>query len=102
MAKSIYSKPWFVYIAECKDETLYTGIAIDVERRIHEHSNTQKCRYTRTRQPVVLKYKKRFKDHGQAWKREAEIKRLPKKKKLELIAGYKSTPPHKRVRNRKT
>ncbi|MCK9595367.1 MAG: GIY-YIG nuclease family protein [Candidatus Omnitrophica bacterium] len=102
MAKSIYSKPWFVYIAECKDKTLYTGIAIDVERRIHEHSNTNKCRYTRSRQPVVLKYKKRFKDHAEAWKREARIKKLNKKEKLKLIAGYEFTPLQKRRQNRKT
>jgi len=102
MAKSIYSKPWFVYIAECKDKTLYTGIAIDVERRIHEHSNTKKCRYTRSRQPVVLKYKKRFKDHGQAWKREAEIKKLSREEKLELIAGARISPLHKRRQNHKT
>jgi putative endonuclease len=101
MAKSIYSQPWFVYIAECKDKTLYTGIAIDVERRIQEHSNTKKCRYTRSRQPVVLKYKKRFKNYGQAWKREAEMKKLSREEKLELIAGAKLAPARKTRKNPK-
>ena len=96
MAKSIYSKPWFVYIAECKDKTLYTGIAIDVGRRIHEHSNTNKCRYTRVRQPVTLKYKQRFRNHAEAWKREVEIKKLCKEKKLALIEGSRVSPVRKR------
>jgi putative endonuclease len=85
MAKTIYQKPWFVYIVECCDKTLYTGIAIDVKRRILEHNTAKKCRYTRTRQPVVLRYKRRFKDHSSAAKQEARIKQLGREEKLALI-----------------
>jgi len=87
MAKSIYSKPWFVYIAECKDKTLYTGIAIDVERRIHEHNTTNKCRYTRFRKPLKLVYKEICLDHITASRREMEIKGFSRGKKIELISG---------------
>ena len=89
MDKAIYRRPWFVYIAECSDKTLYTGIAIDVEKRIKEHNTTDKCRYTRSRQPLILRYKKRYPDHGKALKREFEMKRLTKKNKLSLIKTWR-------------
>ena len=85
MKKSIYKKRWFVYIVKCKDQTLYTGISRDVEKRVKEHSNTKRCRYTRSRQPVKLVYKQRCSNHSVAMKREKQIKRLDKKKKLELV-----------------
>jgi len=85
MNKTIYKNPWFVYIVECSDKTLYVGIAIDVARRIKEHNNTKKCRYTRIRQPVRLVYCEKYKNHELAIKREIEIKSFPRKKKLKLI-----------------
>ncbi len=88
MDKGIYSKPWFVYIAECGDRTLYTGVARDVERRIEEHNTTGRCRYTRCRKPLRLMYKEICSDYSAALKREAEVKRFTRKKKLEL-AGSK-------------
>ena len=56
LSKSIYNGHWNVYIARCNDNTLYTGIAMDVAERINEHNTTSKCRYTRARKPVVLLY----------------------------------------------
>ena len=83
--KFIYSSPWFVYIAECTDKTLYTGIALDLDKRIGEHNTTNKCRYTRPRKPVKLVYKELCLNHGLAMKREIEIKRYDRKKKLGLF-----------------
>ncbi len=84
MKKTIYQKSWFVYILECRDKTLYTGIARSVDKRVREHNDTNKCRYTRSRQPVKLIYKKRCLNHGAAMKRERQIKRFDRKRKLEL------------------
>jgi len=77
---------YFVYILECADHTLYTGITTDVDRRIREH-NTEKigARYTKTRRPVILKYSEQFPTKSESLKREIEIKSWSREKKLELI-----------------
>ena len=85
MDKKIYKQPWFVYIAECKGSTLYTGIAKDVDRRINEHNTTKKCRYTRFRKPIKLVYQECCKNYNLARKRESEIKTFSRKDKLELV-----------------
>lgn len=85
MNKAVYKKPWFVYIAECGDKSLYTGIARDASKRIDEHNRTNKCKYTRSRKPVKLLYSEKHTDFSSAAKREAEIKKFPRKKKLKLI-----------------
>ncbi len=84
MNKEIYNNPWSVYIAECRDKTLYVGIAKDVGQRISDHNKTDKCRYTRFRKPIILVYKELCSDYSAARKREAQIKKFDRKKKLEL------------------
>ena len=84
MDKEIYKQPWFVYIAECKGSTLYTGVAKDVDKRINEHNTTGDCRYTRFRKPLKLIYQERCEDYNSARRRELEIKRFSRKKKLTL------------------
>ncbi|MDH5547391.1 MAG: GIY-YIG nuclease family protein [Gammaproteobacteria bacterium] len=80
---------WFVYILRCADETLYTGIATDVERRVEEHnSSPQAAKYTRARRPVTLVYSEEVHSRSAAAKREHEIKQLNRKAKLSLF-----TPP---------
>lgn len=77
---------YFVYILKCSDESLYTGITTDVERRVREHNNSKLgARYTRARRPVKLIYSKGFTDRSEASKEEARIKKLSKKEKLEII-----------------
>ena len=77
---------WFVYMLKCSDETLYTGITIDLNRRVDEHNNSSKgAKYTRTRRPLKLLYFEEHKDKSSASKREHEIKKLSRAKKLELI-----------------
>jgi putative endonuclease len=77
---------WHVYILECADGTLYTGITNDLERRIREHNDsTLGAKYTRARRPVVLAYSKECEDRSDASKEEARIKALSREGKRELI-----------------
>ena len=84
MNKEIYNDPWSVYIAECRDKTLYVGVAKDAEQRMSDHNKTNKCRYTRSRKPIILVYYELCSDYAVARKREAQIKKFSRKKKLEL------------------
>jgi putative endonuclease len=82
---------YVVYILECADQTLYVGSTNDLERRLHQHNNSkQGAHYTKIRRPVVLKYSEPCKTLGEARSREAEIKRLTRAKKLELISQKRS------------
>jgi len=78
---------WHVYIARCSDGSYYTGVAIDVAKRINEHnfSNTVGARYTRSRRPVSLIYQERHASRSHACKREHEIKCLSREAKEILI-----------------
>ena len=76
---------WTVYILECGDGSLYTGITNDVDRRIAAHDRGAASRYTRSRRPVRLVYTESADDRSAALKREAEIKGLDRSSKLELI-----------------
>ena len=85
MDKTIYSGEWFVYIAECRDKTLYVGIAKNINKRIKDHNTTNKCRYTRFRKPLRLAYNELCQNYNTARKRESEIKKFSRKNKLVLI-----------------
>ena len=78
---------YYVYIAQCADDTLYTGIATDLTRRIDEHNSSEKgAKYTRVRRPVTLVYNEKYSDRSSASKREYEIKKkMSRKEKLNLI-----------------
>jgi len=78
-------KQFSVYILKCKDETLYTGISKNVKERIRLHNQGKGAKYTKSRRPVVLKYLETGFSHGNALRREVEIKRLPRSKKIDLI-----------------
>lgn len=75
-----------VYILECADGTLYTGIARNAERRLHVHNSGKGAKYTRSRLPVHLRYREPQPDHSSALRRELEIKALTRQEKLALIA----------------
>lgn len=85
MTKDLESYQWWVYIIECKDGKLYTGITNDLIRRIKQHNSGQGCRFTKYRIPVKLVFKEKYDFKGAALKRELEIKGLTRGKKLELI-----------------
>ena len=78
-------KPWHVYILRCGDGTLYTGIALDLAKRIAVHQHGRGAKYTRGRLPVELVYKECQRTKGNALRREAEIKRWPKHRKEQLV-----------------
>lgn len=76
---------WIVYILECEDGSLYTGITTDINRRISEHKNGKGAHYTRSHKPLRLVYTESCKNRSDASKREYEIKALSREKKLEMI-----------------
>jgi putative endonuclease len=75
----------YVYIVECADGTLYTGWTVNVEQRVKVHNAGRGARYTRLHGPVKLVYVEELPDRVAAQKRELEIKRWPRVKKLQLI-----------------
>jgi putative endonuclease len=78
----------YVYILECSDKTLYTGSTNNIEKRIQEHNGSRAgAKYTRTRRPVKLVYMEICSTSSLALKREAEIKKLSRAKKLLLITS---------------
>lgn len=78
---------WHVYIIECADGSLYTGIATDLERRVRQHNGEQAGgpRYTRSRRPVRLLWSETARDRSVAQQREAAIKNLDRMAKLRLV-----------------
>ena len=78
---------WYVYMLRCGDGSLYTGSTTDVARRLREHQNGTGAKYTRTRPPVSQAYTEEAPDRSTAQRREAAIKKLPRKRKLALIEG---------------
>jgi putative endonuclease len=76
----------FVYIVRCADGTLYTGYARDPGGRAEVHNTGRGARYTAGRRPVQLVYSETFETHGDALRRERQIKRLPRTGKEALIA----------------
>jgi putative endonuclease len=80
-------RTWTVYIVRCADDTLYTGIARDAERRLAEHNSNAllASRYTRGRRPVVLVYQDMVATRSAALKREYRIKQMSRKEKEKLI-----------------
>jgi len=77
---------YYLYILKCTDKTLYTGITIDLKRRIAEHNRSKLgAKYTSSRRPVKLVYSKKFKNRSTASKEEARIKKLNRNKKLMLF-----------------
>ena len=75
----------FVYIVQCKDHSLYTGYARDVEALIKQHNLGKGAKYTKARRPVVLVYQEMYDTKSEALKREYEIKQLSRKQKLALF-----------------
>jgi putative endonuclease len=73
---------WFVYIVECSDKTLYTGITTDIERRIKQHNKGKGAKYTRGRGPVALVKSFERLTKGEALKLEYQIKQLSREEKL--------------------
>ena len=78
---------WFVYVLKCKDETFYTGITNDMRKRLDTHNKGVGAKYTASRRPVTLIYLEFASDRSSASKREAEIKKMKRKEKIQIIYG---------------
>ena len=81
----------FTYILVCADGTLYTGWTNDLEKRLAAHNAGRGAKYTRSRRPVRLFYYEEFAEKCEAQRRECEIKRLPREKKIALAAHLPQT-----------
>jgi len=79
---------WFVYIAQCDDGSLYTGITTDPPRRIREHNAGCGSKYVRRKGSAVLVYTEPAATHSSARRREAEIKSWDRKRKLMLVLTH--------------
>ena len=76
---------WFLYILKCNDGSFYTGITNDLQKRLKDHNSAKASKYTRARLPVVFVYTEELESKSQALKREAEIKRLNRIQKEQLV-----------------
>ncbi|WFP51815.1 GIY-YIG nuclease family protein [Methylomonas sp. EFPC3] len=76
---------WSVYIIECCDGSLYTGITTDVERRFRQHLTGTGAKYFRSKQPLRIVYTESEHDRVTASRREAEIKRMARVEKLAML-----------------
>jgi predicted GIY-YIG superfamily endonuclease len=76
---------WLLYVLKCRDDTLYTGITLDVSRRVQQHNSGTASRYTRSRLPVRLIFSEPCRSRSQALKKEYAMKRLSRKKKEEYL-----------------
>ena len=75
---------YFVYILKCSDETLYTGITVDLEKRTSAHNAGKGAKYTRGRRPVSVIYFEECADRPSALRREMEIKRMSRSEKMKI------------------
>lgn len=77
---------YYLYILKCADKTLYTGVTVDLKRRVGEHNNSRLgAKYTSARRPVKLVYSKKFINRSRAQKEESRIKKLSRAEKLKLL-----------------
>ena len=90
---------WRLYILECGDGTLYTGVTNDVDRRVSQHQEGKGARYTRTHGPVALVYTEECGSRSQALSRECAVKSLPRRRKEELILGQSGAKKKKNAPN---
>lgn len=83
---------WYVYMLCCSDDSYYTGITKDLQRRLQQHnSGSDGAKYTRGRRPVKLVYQEQQRDHSSALKRELQIKRLKAAAKRALAIDKQTT-----------
>ena len=81
-------KQWVVYILECGDGSLYTGITDNFPRRLKAHMEGKGAKYTRGRGPLTLRYQESCADHSAALRREYQIKSLPRAEKQKLCSRW--------------
>lgn len=75
----------YVYILKCKDDSLYTGYTNDLDKRLKAHNEGKGAKYTKCRRPCKMVYYEEYQNKNEALSREAQIKKLTRNQKLELI-----------------
>ena len=91
---------WFLYILRCRDESFYTGVTTDIDRRIREHQEGRASRFTRTRRPIVLVYQEKCGSRSEALSRECAVKTMSRRAKENLVAGGSAAGRSKLTRMR--
>ena len=81
---------WSVYILQCRDQTLYTGITNNLSKRLKMHESGQAAKYTKGRGPFELVYIESLENRSMSTKRESKIKKLTKENKKKLIERYRN------------
>ena len=79
---------WYVYMIQCKDGKLYTGITNNLNRRLTEHNAGHGGRFTKFRTPIQLMYYQKVRSKPEALRREMEAKKLKRSEKLDLIRSF--------------
>jgi len=97
--RKIGTMKWIVYILECSDNSLYTGITNNLERRLEEHRSGRGAKYTKHRSPLTVRYAELRRTKSAALTREAAIKSLARSEKLTLIATQLPTKSAARMLN---
>ena len=81
---------WYTYMVRCNDNSLYTGVTTDLQRRVNEHNGKIKgAKYTKNKQPVTLVYYQTQINRSAACQYEYKLKQLPKKYKEQLVTNFK-------------
>ena len=93
MLNSMDSRAWFVYLLECRDGRIYTGVSPDYERRLADHRAGKGAAFTRINPPQRLLAVKQFADKREAMRVEVQVKRLRRPQKLELARDWLRTRP---------
>ena len=86
------STRWHLYILKCSDNTFYTGMTSDLQRRLKMHNDGKASRYTRCRLPVIIIYQERCLNKSSALKKEYKMKSLTRKEKEQYILKKSKTP----------
>ena len=83
---------WYIYILQCADNTLYTGVATDINARLATHNAGKGAKYTRGRLPAILLYQESAENRSAALQREHAIKKMRAAEKRQLIAAQDHAP----------
>jgi putative endonuclease len=92
---------WFVYLVQCRDGTLYTGVALDVERRVAEHNAGRGARYTRGRAPVTFVAASRALEKRAAYRLEWHLKQLRAREKADVLREWARAPARRAAGRRR-
>ncbi len=79
---------WYLYVLQCRDGSFYTGITMDVRRRVVAHNGGRASRYTRSRRPVTPIHVEPCSDKADALKKEIAMKKRTREKKEEYMRAY--------------